>query len=228
MKFLASKYGWQGLKGLYAEKLVLTQLKLKLPKNAIILENVTIPYQTYTTQIDFIVLLPTGIYVIEVKNYKGFITATTKYDKWFIKYQNHQNAKTYRINSPLHQNQAHCDALAKLLRLSQSVFFNVVSFTNRANVRVAKGEHLPNICTGKELIDYINQPRPILYSQDDLERINVNITRNRLIPDLKTDYLHVKLIQQKYQDRKDYVEERKRQEIRDAQEYAHKNRPDSD
>lgn len=221
-KFLVSKFGWQGLKGLYAEKLVLAQLRLHLPNDAIILENVTIQYQTYTTQIDFIVLLPTGIYVIEVKNYKGYITATAKYNKWFVKYRNHPNARSYHIYSPLHQNEAHCNALSLLLNLPISDIYNVVAFTGRANVRIANGEYLPNVCTGKELIHFLNESRPVMYSNDDLQRISMNISRNRLVPDLQTDYFHVQLIKQKFKDRQDYIEERQREKIRKAQEYAHR------
>lgn len=221
LKFLISKYGWKGLKGLYAEKLVLIQLKLNFPK-AIIIENVTVPFETYTTQVDFIVLLPTGIYVIEVKNYKGFITATKKYDKWFIKYKDHYNAKSFRINSPLHQNQIHCKAIAQIIDLPERDLINVVSFSNRAQIRTSKGEYLPNVCRGNELIKFLKHNRLVIYSNDDLEAICAKINRNRLVPDLSTDYFHVQLLKQKYNDRIEQNEEEKRKKIQDAQESAHR------
>lgn len=212
-KFLSSKYGWRGIKGLYAEKLLLIILKFYFPK-AFILENVTIPFGNYTSQIDFIVLLPTGIFVIEVKNYKGFITATNKHDKWFIKYHNSKYANSYIINSPLAQNQVHCKALSKVLRIPEYKFFNVISFTDRATLRIAKDEYLPNVCTGKQLINYLKEERPCIYSSADLKHINEQIQLHRLSPTLKTDYHHVQLIKKRHTDR---IEKQRQKNIGDIQ-----------
>ena len=44
-----------------------------LPKEYIILNDIMLPTQYGTTQIDHIVVSPYGIFVIETKNYKGWI-----------------------------------------------------------------------------------------------------------------------------------------------------------
>lgn len=218
-KFLTSKFGINGLKGIYAEILVSKYLKYYFPRSKL-LNNVTLPYGTYTTQIDHILINEFGIFVIEVKNYKGYITATEKYDQWFVKYSNHKWAKSYKINSPLHQNIAHCKAVADILNLPHSEPINIISFSKRANVHSAKGEFLPNICVGDEIVNYIKTYQQPRYTTEQVEEFNQRLWANRLIPSLSTDFFHVNNIQQKLADREESRLERERQKVRDVNSFV--------
>lgn len=215
LKFLTEKYCINGIKGIYAEKLVSGYLKLFFLDGKK-LSNITLPYEDYTTQIDHILINEYGVFVIEVKNYKGFITATQKYEKWFIRYSTHKNAKSYKIYSPLHQNIAHCNAVATVLGLPLSEPINVVSFTNRANIRIANGESLPNICVGREIIDFIKSFKTPRYTKEQIEEFNHLLWANRLVPSLSTDFFHVNNLKQKMIDLGDARLERDRQKIRDV------------
>lgn len=53
-----------------------------LPKEYIILNDIMLPTQYGTTQIDHIVVSPYGIFVIETKNYKGWIFGHENSEEW--------------------------------------------------------------------------------------------------------------------------------------------------
>lgn len=216
LKFLAKKYCINGFKGIYAEKLVSCYLNLFF-SNAKKLNNVTLPYGNYTSQIDHIVINEYGVFVIEVKNYKGFITANPNHNKWFVSYSRSKHGKSYQINSPYHQNIAHCKAVASILRLPHAEPINVVFFTKRANIKVANGEYFPNICTGKkQFIDFIKSFNVPRYTPEQIEEFNHRLWAHRLTPSLSTDYFHVNNIQQMFVDLEEARLERERQKVRDV------------
>ena len=72
------------LKGKIGEFAVSTHVKLYLDKeNYILLNDCTLPdEQNQTTQIDHILLSPYGIFVIETKNYKGWIFGHENSEEW--------------------------------------------------------------------------------------------------------------------------------------------------
>lgn len=203
-----------GLKGIYAEKIVSGYLKFFF-SNSKRFNNVTLPYGSYTSQIDNILINEYGVFVIEVKNYKGFITATPKHDKWFVRYSPHKNAKVFQINSPFHQNIAHCKAVASVLRLPHSEPINVVFFTNRADISFANGEYFPNICVGREIVDFIKSFSTPRYTLEQVEEFSQLLWSHRLSPSLSTDFYHVNNIKQRLVDMEEARQERERQKIRD-------------
>ncbi|QIC71714.1 MULTISPECIES: NERD domain-containing protein [Acinetobacter] len=220
LKFLAKKYCVNGLKGIYAEKLVSGYLKLFFSHSKR-LNNVTLPYGSYTSQIDNILINEYGVFVIEVKNYKGFITATQNHDKWFVRYSPHKNAKVFKINSPFHQNIAHCRAVASVLRLPHSEPVNVVFFTNRADISFANGEYFPNICVGREIVDFIKSFSTPRYTPEQVEEFSQLLSSHRLSPSLSTDFYHVNNIKKRITDQEEARQERERQKIRDINRDVH-------
>ncbi|MGU9544976.1 nuclease-related domain-containing protein [Bacillus cereus] len=107
LNFVVKKHipKWKGKVG---EKLVKRVLSKLEPKKYYVLHNVTV-YTEYgdTTQIDHIVIAETGVFVIETKNYEGWIYGTEKAARWtqgiFRKKQSFQN--------PLRQNYKHMKAI---------------------------------------------------------------------------------------------------------------------
>ncbi|MCU5588358.1 NERD domain-containing protein [Bacillus cereus] len=96
---------WKGKAG---EKLVKHILSKLDPKSYFVLHNVTV-YTEYgdTTQIDHIVIAETGVFVIETKNYEGWIYGSEKAARWtqgiFRKKSSFQN--------PFRQNYKHIKAI---------------------------------------------------------------------------------------------------------------------
>ena len=71
------------LKGKFGEFAVQAHVKLYLDERYILINDVTLPdEQGGTTQIDHIVLSPFGVFVIETKNYKGWIFGGERQKMW--------------------------------------------------------------------------------------------------------------------------------------------------
>ena len=74
-----------------------------------------------TTQIDHVVISLYGIFVIETKNYKGWITGSEKSDYWF----KNMYGKKYRFYNPLKQNYGHVIALSNILNIDRRIFTQI-------------------------------------------------------------------------------------------------------
>ncbi len=81
-----------------------------------------------TTQIDHVVVSPFGIFVIETKNYAGWIFGDKDSRYWTqVIY-----GKKSRFQNPLHQNALHVHALAIATGLPRDCFHNLVYFAGEA------------------------------------------------------------------------------------------------
>src|SRR5690242_5476915 len=76
-----------------------------------LLNNVTLPFQDGTTQIDHILVSTKGVFVIETKHYMGWIFANENSQQWTQVIYQIKN----RFQNPLHQNYRHLKALQHLL-----------------------------------------------------------------------------------------------------------------
>ena len=77
-----------------------------------------------TTQIDHVVVSPFGIFVIETKNFRGWIFGSEKQPQWTQRIHRQKN----RFQNPIHQNELHVRALAGVLGLPRDAFLPVVFF----------------------------------------------------------------------------------------------------
>lgn len=97
-----------------------------------VLNNIMIDVDNKTYQIDHIVISKYGIFVIETKQYNGYITGS-EYDKnWCLKAGN----KKIYINNPMCQNYGHVVALSKKLNLDMDKFIPIVCIPSTAKVNV--------------------------------------------------------------------------------------------
>ena len=76
--------GWlqAKVKGIIGEKKVSVVLATLPNSDYIILNDVMLPTEKGSTQIDHIVVSLYGIFVIETKNYKGWITGSSYAEQW--------------------------------------------------------------------------------------------------------------------------------------------------
>jgi hypothetical protein len=129
---LKSKYYSADSKGERGEIEIRGILK-KLPENEYITVNdVVLRSGKGVTQIDHVVVSVYGIFVIETKNYRGFITGSDRADSWY----RHYNKKKYSFHSPIRQNYAHIKALQELLGIEENKFFPIVVFSKGADLHV--------------------------------------------------------------------------------------------
>lgn len=105
-----------------------------------VLSDLIIPFSGGSAQIDNLVVSPYGIFVIEVKNYKGWIFGNEKDANWV---QNIYGKKNYFMN-PLRQNFKHIKALSEYLNLDESYFHNVVFFIGDCIFKTKMPENVLN------------------------------------------------------------------------------------
>ena len=93
-----------------------------------LLNNVTLPVDDGTTQIDHILVSRFGLFVIEAKHYTGWLFANTGLSWTQVLFGKH-----YKFQNPVHQNAKHVRAVARLLEfLDPAVVHSLVVFTGDA------------------------------------------------------------------------------------------------
>ncbi len=113
-----------------------------------------------TTQIDHVLVSPFGIFVIETKNYQGWIFGDETKRQWTQ--QIYRSKK--RFHNPLHQNNLHVRALAKFLELPPDVFVPVVFFTGNAEFKTRMPENVIN----QSLTRWLNQHVKLLLNPEQV------------------------------------------------------------
>lgn len=108
----------------------------KLPKDQyFIINDFMIRVNQITHQIDHIVISLYGIFVIETKQYNGYIVGNEYAKKW------KQNKKHY-INNPIHQNYGHIKALEELLKIPENKFISIVCIPSNAKLKIRSKSHV--------------------------------------------------------------------------------------
>ena len=102
-----------------------------------------------TTQLDHVVVSPFGIFVIETKNYRGWIFGSEKQAQWTQQIYRQKN----RFQNPLHQNDLHVRALMECLELPRDAFLQVVFFIGDAEFK----NPVPSNVLNHGLIRWIHQ-----------------------------------------------------------------------
>ncbi|ANH84188.1 nuclease-related domain-containing protein [Bacillus anthracis] len=182
---------WKGKAG---EKLVKRMLSKLDPKSYYVLHNVTV-YTEYgdTTQIDHIVIAETGVFVVETKNYEGWIYGSEKAARWtqgiFRKKSSFQN--------PFHQNYKHIKAIEWLIEqqlpcISMAAFHPKCSL-KRVNVH-SKEKHVKYLHNLQKCIESYTD---VQLTNDEVQHIYHTILRANIM-DKDIEKKHVKYLHNKF------------------------------
>lgn len=149
------------IKGRLGENKVSNILK-RLSDEYFVINDLLLKTSRETTQIDHVVISKYGIFVIETKNYKGWICGCESSENW----TKNVYGNKYSFRNPLKQNYAHIKALMEILGISSStVFIPIVAFSNQADIKVK---------TSKIVINFYEVLRTIsCYQQERLDEIEV-------------------------------------------------------
>ncbi|AUB56118.1 nuclease [Methanobacterium subterraneum] len=168
---IISRYGWSKRrtwsKGAKGEKIVAKKLK-KLPKKYTAIRDVKIP--KLGGDIDHVVVGPTGIYVIETKNYKP--TYIPDEDCWY-----HTSGRVSSQN-PAKQVKLQVSKLNDFLKpklgkkLNKTAINPVISPINH-NLILKKDIKSYEIVYPEDLVSYLSRRRKILSSKEVKEIINI-------------------------------------------------------
>lgn len=162
------------IKGFFGEKRVSCKLRC-LPRDKYrILNNIILKTEYGTTQIDHIVISVYGIFVVETKNYAGWITGTEDGEQW----TKNMYGNKYSFRNPIKQNYAHIKALEQNLELSKDKFISIVVFLQGATIKVSSKKHVIYL---NQLLSTIEQYKEMKFTQeqmlsviDKLEKLNTN------------------------------------------------------
>lgn len=176
------------LKGRFGEFVVGLHVKKYLDEDYKLLNDCTLPDEALgTTQVDHILLSPYGIFVIETKNYKGWIYGQAHQKSWTQKiYKN-----SYKFQNPLHQNFKHVQVIGRILNdlVDSNHIHSVVVFMPDCEFKTSMPD---NVFKGKEWINYIKQFKTEVIPSRRLKRIQLRLEKEAFDKTWKTHQIHLK------------------------------------
>ena len=154
-------------RGAVGESKASRRLKLFLPGGSYkVFNDVTLPTAKSSAQIDHIVVSPFGVFVIETKNYSGWIFGFAKSKEWTqVLYK-----KKYKLFNPLWQNAWHVKAVKRFLALPNKNVFSVVVFVGSAKIKTKR--KLPdNVLYLRQLRSYVRSKKERVLSDREVKSI---------------------------------------------------------
>lgn len=134
-----------------------------------VINNVLIPTENGTTQVDHVVVSPGGVFAVETKHKNGWIYGN-EYDKEWTQVEFN---KKYRFQNPLHQNYAHTKSLAQHLGIDHDKIHSVVVFWGSCELKTRMPD---NVCKGgilsTELQRYIASKKQLLLTPEEVDSIH--------------------------------------------------------
>ncbi|MEN8990619.1 nuclease-related domain-containing protein [Acinetobacter sp. YH12069] len=182
------------LKGKMGEFAVAVHVKLYLKDHYILLNDLTLPDgEGATTQIDHLLLGPFGVFVIETKNYKGWIFGSERQKQWTQKIYK----KSFKFQNPIHQNYKHMKVLEQVLSdiVDKDNMHSVIVFMPEA---VFKTEMPSNVFRGTAWGDYVQTFQQPVLSEMKLKRIQLRLEKEILEKSWKTNRQHVEDLNQRH------------------------------
>lgn len=153
--------------GSFGEALIFFELE-KLPMYSKIMANLYIPTEDGTTEIDVLYISSSGIYVIESKNYSGWIFGDEKARNWTAVIYRTKN----KFLNPIWQNKKHIKYLSKVLvdvQLRSLIVFSERCELKRVNVKedlvIKRGRLRKVILKESEKVIFSNQEIDAFYNK---------------------------------------------------------------
>jgi predicted RNA-binding Zn-ribbon protein involved in translation (DUF1610 family) len=121
------------IKGVIGEQTVSLYLRSLDKSKYKVIHNVVLESGEYTSQIDHIVISDYGIFVIETKNYKGWILGNEHSEYWTQVIYNRKE----KLYNPIRQNSGHIKTLKKCLPEYPTIEYkSIIVFSSRATIKV--------------------------------------------------------------------------------------------
>jgi restriction system protein len=172
-------------KGFVGELIVKISAFFSLDKSQYtILNNVTLPTEDGTTQIDHIAVSQYGVFVIETKNMKGWIFGGKNQKQWTQQIFKHKN----KFQNPLNQNYKHTKTLADLLAIEHDKIFSIVAFTGNTTFKTPMP---PNVTQGSDYINFIKSKKEIIFNPNEVASIITAIKNGKMANGIKTHISHI-------------------------------------
>jgi len=182
-------------KGFLGETVINVAMWLKLEKDVYHrLNGITLPRANGgSTQIDHIIVSVYGIFVIETKNYKGWIYGSENKRQWT---QVFQNGSKFKFQNPLRQNYLHIKTLADLLGLELSYFHSMIAFIGECELKTR--DELPEHVLTSGMVSYVKKKQDKLLTEDEVISIVEQINSNRFSKSWRTNREHKAYLKDKH------------------------------
>lgn len=195
---MAPYRGWVGER----EVQVLTDFSTAVGPNSITMHDICLSWPNgKTVQIDELIIAQSGIYVIEVKNYKGWIFGNINQEYWTQCLTTGFRGVSIKnkLYNPIMQNQGHIRCLKNVLSEFPYVpYHSVVVFSNEAtfkNVSYDSTVHLINMSDLKSTLNSIDRDFKEVVPVSDILDIKKVIDKNISVSDSKGHDAYVKEVQ---------------------------------
>ena len=182
-------------KGFLGETVINVAMWLKLEKDVYHrLNNVTLPLANGgSTQIDHVIVSIYGIFVIETKNYKGWIYGREKQRQWT---QAFPNGSKYKFQNPLRQNYLHIKTLSDLLELEMNYFHSMIAFIGECELKTR--DELPEHVLTTGMVSYVKKKQDKILTEDEVKFIVEQIESNRFSKSWRTNRQHKAYLKDKH------------------------------
>jgi hypothetical protein len=161
------------VKGARGERRVNSILDRELPSGEYkVFHDITLHTYQGSTQIDHIVVSRYGVFVIETKNYTGWIFGDAKSKQWTQTIYGNRS----RFQNPLHQNFKHAKAVESLLSLSPRYVHSVVVFVGNAEFKADLPDNVTHLW---ELCPHILSYRALLLETSRVRAIATTLSDHK-------------------------------------------------
>jgi hypothetical protein len=159
-----------------------------------LLNNLTLPCDGGTTQIDHVLVSKSGIFVIESKHYRGWIFANASSPTWTQVIFKHK----YTFQNPFRQNYKHIKAIQQLLDfVPREHIHSLVVFTGDAKFKTERPKGVLDI---KGLVQHIKQFTGELLTENRLQFCVGRLECHRKLISGQTDVEHQAYLNRKFGD----------------------------
>ena len=184
------------LKGLVGEAMGSLAAKLFLDSRIYhSLNNVTLQTSNGTVQIDHVIVSRFGIFVIEAKNYQGWIFGSENQAEWT---QSLRGGRKFKFQNPLRQNYRHIKTLSEFLGLPEDKFHSVVMFWGDSEFKTTMP---PNVMS-QNYSSYIKGKTETLFTDAEVEQMVGALQTGRmptgLIKGLETRRVHLDSLKERH------------------------------
>jgi hypothetical protein len=174
------------------EAKVTRALRMFQPPDYHLLNHVTLPLENGSTQVDHVLISRFGIFVIETKDYGGWLFGSEGDRYWIQMFYGNK----FRFQNPLRQNHGHVRAIRKLLDfLPYDAVRSVVVLTGNAKFKTATP---PKVFTLKEFIEHVQGQTTEVMSINRVQFCVGRLETTRLSISKQTDVEHIQRVRRRH------------------------------
>lgn len=188
------------IKGFVGEKTISSILLLLDKKEYKVINNIVLKSGNITTQIDHLIISDFGIFVIETKNFKGWIFGGENSEYW----QQVIFKSKIKFYNPIRQNQNHINIIKNCLKEYPNLKYkSIIVFSKRASINV---DTSTDVIYSHQLLSLIKNYTEKNLSKKDKEIIFQKIKSENLVGNYDKQK-HIKSIKNRIRQREKLINE---------------------